>query len=328
MENYFMTTKSNETQLILDNNGIKITDINPDYINSSNFSLNLFGENLTELSNALNENFIRLAQNFYSTTQPINPVIGQRWLNKNDNITYMWIGKNWIQQSFDSSYDSFMFVKHNIGQTREFVLDEFVFNFTIKNIKLYNQDMNDVKFIIDPFDSRKIILKESGISTVYILVFHPRDRISNPLINKRMEYFTESGQTQFDITSILNGSDLNTLSVTLNDMMLRNNEFYVVNNILNIDGKIYRVRKNDKITVWMHGGSLTGYFTNLRIHTSGRESYIKIPKFFKKIISMEIYDIDEKVGVNPIETIEYDDYYYFEFLDKKNIIINAYTQII
>lgn len=319
---------TDNTQKIFDNDGNTVTYINPNYIDTDQFGLNLFGQNISDLSIALNENFIRLTQNFYSSTPPINPVIGQDWFNKDDNITYKWLGDNWVQMDKDVTYDSFMFVKYDVEDIQEFVLDEFVFNFTINNIKLYDQDFIDVKFIIDSFDSRKIILKGSNITTLYILVFHPKDRISNPFVNRKTEIFTQSGQTQFDIDSFLNGSDINTLSVALNGVMLKNNEFFVKNNVLNIDGMIYRVRTNDKLTVWLYGGSLTGYYTNFKIHTNRSESFLKIPKFFKNISTIEIIDIDEKITINPIETIEYDDYFYFEFLDKRNIIANVNARII
>jgi hypothetical protein len=318
----------NDTQKIVDIVGNTVTHISPTIIDGSVFSLNLFGEDVSELSNALNENFIRVTQNFYGETQPETPVLGQTWFNSNDNLTYRWLGENWVQVDIDTTYDSFMFVKYDVAEITEFVLDEFVFNFTIKNIKLYNQDLNDVKFIIDPFDSRTIILKESNVSILYIMVFHPKDRITNPFINRKMEIFTESGQTQYDINAFLNGSNINTLSVALNGVMLKNNEFVVSNNVLAINGKIYRVKQNDKLTVWLHGGSLSAYYSNLKIHTSRRETFLNIPKFFKEIVNLELIDVDEKVTINPIETIEYDDYFHFEFLDKKNVIANIHARII
>lgn len=316
------------TQKIVDSQNNVITYIQPDIINENNFSLNLFGEHTTDLYKALNNNFIKLVQNFYGDEQPINPIIGQNWLNKQDNILYKWYGNNWVQSERDNIYDAFMYVMYDIGNTKEFVLDEFVFNFTINNIKLYDQNMQDVKFIIDAFDSRKIILKQSNIDTLYILVFHPKDRITNPYINRKIEIYTESGQTQFDISAFLNENNLNTLSVSLNDIMLNNNEFYVVNNTLNIDGMIYRVRKDDKLSIWLYGGSLSGYYSNLFIHTNKRSNFLRIPQFFKNIVNIDIIDVDSKTNINPIEVLEFDDYINFEFLDLKNIKAKIYIRII
>ncbi len=316
------------TQKIVDSQNNLITYIQPDIINENNFSLNLFGEQTTDLYKALNNNFIKLVQNFYGDEQPINPIIGQNWLNKQDNILYKWYGNNWVQSERDNIYDAFMYVMYDIGNTKEFVLDEFVFNFTINNIKLYDQNMQDVKFIIDAFDSRKIILKQSNIDTLYIMVFHPKDRITNPYINRKIEIYTESGQTQFDISAFLNENNLNTLSVSLNDIMLNNNEFYVVNNTLNIDGMIYRVRKDDKLSIWLYGGSLSGYYSNLFIHTNKRSNFLRIPQFFKNIVNIDIIDVDSKTNINPIEVLEFDDYINFEFLDLKNIKAKIYIRII
>lgn len=316
------------TQKIVDSQNNLITYIQPDIINENNFSLNLFGEHTTDLYKALNNNFIKLVQNFYGDEQPINPIIGQNWLNKQDNILYKWYGNNWVQSERDNIYDAFMYVMYDIGNTKEFVLDEFVFNFTINNIKLYDQNMQDVKFIIDAFDSRKIILKQSNIDTLYIMVFHPKDRITNPYINRKIEIYTESGQTQFDISAFLNENNLNTLSVSLNDIMLNNNEFYVVNNTLNIDGMIYRVRKDDKLSIWLYGGSLSGYYSNLFIHTNKRSNFLRIPQFFKNIVNIDIIDVDSKTNINPIEVLEFDDYINFEFLDLKNIKAKIYIRII
>lgn len=316
------------TQKIVDSQNNLITYIQPDIINENNFSLNLFGEHTTDLYKALNNNFIKLVQNFYGEEQPINPIIGQNWLNKQDNILYKWYGNNWVQSERDNIYDAFMYVMYDIGNTKEFVLDEFVFNFTINNIKLYDQNMQDVKFIIDAFDSRKIILKQSNINTLYIMVFHPKDRITNPYINRKIEIYTESGQTQFDISAFLNENNLNTLSVSLNDIMLNNNEFYVVNNTLNIDGMIYRVRKDDKLSIWLYGGSLSGYYSNLFIHTNKRSNFLRIPQFFKNIVNIDIIDVDSKTNINPIEVLEFDDYINFEFLDLKNIKAKIHIRII
>lgn len=323
-----MVDDPNNTQRVVDVTGNTVAYVNPNIIDSLGFSFNIFGNNISELSNALNENFIKITQNFYSGDAPINPLIGQNWFNKNDSLTYKWVGSNWIQQNLDTTYDAFMFVKYNVADITEFVMDEFVFNFTMKNIVLYNQNLVAVKFIIDPFDSRKIILKDSNVDTLYIMVFHPNDRISNPIINKKIDFFTISGQTQFDLNSFLVGNNINTLSVSLNNTMLRNNEFTINNGILSINGSIYRVRRNDKLSVWMYGGSLGGYYTNFKIHTSDKSSFLKIPKFFKSIISMEIIDNDNKVSVNPIETVEYTDYVHFEFLSKKNLSVNLRVQII
>ena len=307
---------TNNTQPITDLNGNDITWINPNTIDDDKFSLHLFGHNVIDIADELNENYIRLVQNFYGIHQPINPIIGQTWFNQNDHMIYRWLGDNWVQTEYDKLFDVQIFIKIDIDES-EFILDESVFNFTIDNICIYNQDMDDVKFIIDPFDSKKIILKESNIVDLYIFVFHPKDRISNPKLNKKNEIYTLSGQTQFDIESILGGTNINSLSIDLNGILLKNNEFSIINNILTIDGLVYRVKNNDLLTIWKHGGSIGSYYSTWYININKPKSYIRLPKKFKTISSIEIIDIDSNSLINPISIDENDKYIQFNFLDYK-----------
>lgn len=323
-----MPTNTNETQIVTDVSDKTIAYIDPTIINQNKIAIDLIGEDISEMATTINDNFIKLMQTFYGESAPINPLDGQMWFNKNDNITYRYLNDSWNQVERDNTYDSFMYVMYDIEDVTEFVLDEFVFNFTIENIKLYNQEMRDVKFIIDPFDSRKIILKETNVTTLYILVFHPKDRITNPYKNRRVEYFTESNQTQFDIETFLNGSNVNTLTVDLNGVRLKNDEFSVSNNVVTIDGMIYRVRPNDKLTVWTHGGSLSSYYSNLHITVNARKDFLRLPKIFKDLDNIEIINKDDDTAINPIAIGEFDDYYHFEFLDRRLITANVKLRII
>ena len=313
-----MPTNQNETQSVQDLDGDTITYINPSLISTEKMSFNLFGQNTSDLATSLNENFIGIVQSFYGEVAPLNPLKGQEWLNATDNLKYIWGGENWVQNTPNVVFDSFLFIKEDITET-EFVIDESVFNFTIENIKLFNQEMKDIKFIIDPFDSKKIILKETNVTTLYILIFHPKDQITNPIINKKTELYATSGQTQFDIENFLVGTNINTLSVAINDVMIKNNEFSIVNNILTIDGMIYRVKNNDVITAWKHGGSLNAYYSTLHVSVDKRKDSITIPNFFKSIQTIELVDMDTKTIVNPINVEETEEYFKFELLDEKLI---------
>jgi len=317
----------NETQPVFALDGSTITYIDPSVVSTDKVSFNLLGQDTSDIAVVLNENFISLAQSFYGTTPPTNPLIGQQWLNATDDLRYVWRGNNWSQTSPDVSFDCFLYIKYDI-QVTEFVIDDTVFNFTINNIKLYNQDMKDIKFIIDPFDSKKIILKETNVTTLYIMVFHPKDRIANPFLNKKTEMYATSGQTQYDIENVLIGTDVSTLSISLNEVMLKNNEFSVVNNILTLDGMVYRIKENDKITIWRNGGSLSAYYSTLHIETDTRVDFLRIPKFFKSLANIELIDVDTKTVINPVNLDEEAEYYHFDFLDDKLVSSTAKIRII
>lgn len=237
---------------------------------------------------------------------------------------YQWDSKNWIQFSrVDYAHDSFMFVRHNTELVTEFVLDEFVFNFTLTNLLIFDQNMNAIKFIIDQFDSRKVILRDKGSHSLYMVVFHPKDIISNPNINKKVDIIATSGQTQFDVKTIIGDIALNTLSLTINDVLVKNNEFYIHNGIVNLNGMVYRVRNGDKVTIWQHGGSIGNYYGKLKLHMSGVSDILRIPKFFKHIETIEFHDTHHRTSISPMDTTTTEKYIEFEFLGSRNLAVEA-----
>jgi hypothetical protein len=58
-------------------------------------SLALFGKNFNGYGLLMNENFVKLLQNFSSATAPINPIEGQLWWNRAINELNVYDGANW-----------------------------------------------------------------------------------------------------------------------------------------------------------------------------------------------------------------------------------------
>lgn len=65
--------------------------------------LSLVGRNFTGFGEAVNENFIKLLENFANTNQPITPLIGQLWYDKSENKLKVFDGEN-----FQSAAGSFI----------------------------------------------------------------------------------------------------------------------------------------------------------------------------------------------------------------------------
>ena len=57
-------------------------------------------------------------------------------------------------------------------------------------------------------------------------------------------------------------------------------------------------------------------------------NYIKIPKFFKSLLHIELVDVDTKTVINPIDYSEEATYYYFEFLNDKRVSSTSKIRII
>jgi hypothetical protein len=58
-------------------------------------SLNLVGRNFPGYGLFVNENFIKLLENFSSTTAPTNPLVGQLWWDSTSRHLNVWQGTNW-----------------------------------------------------------------------------------------------------------------------------------------------------------------------------------------------------------------------------------------
>jgi hypothetical protein len=74
-----MTYKINKTD------GSLLTEIIDSAIDQSSTDLTLIGKNVTGYGEYLNENFIKLLENFASTTEPNNPIQGQIWFDVSEN---------------------------------------------------------------------------------------------------------------------------------------------------------------------------------------------------------------------------------------------------
>jgi hypothetical protein len=317
MNNVFLNN-NNKTQIIKDEDGNNIDAINPNTINKSAIGINLLGENLNTYANGLNENFIKIIQNFYGNNPPLKPLKGQKWLSKNDNMMYIWDGYTWKQLEENKIFDIKMIVREI--DSKEILIDDSVFKLGIENISIYDQDMNKIIFTFDPNNSERIFIKSPNIKLIYIIIFHPNDKVSNPYFNKKMELISEiNSQTQFDISEIMKGNVKSNISVKVNDDLITFNDFYIENNVLNLNGKIFNIKKNDVIKVWKYGGSLKKYNAELKIEFDEMTDVIRIPKFFEKIRSIKIIDKVNKSLIMPISVEDKINYYEILIMDKKKI---------
>jgi hypothetical protein len=74
-----MTYKINKTD------GSLLTDIIDSAIDTTATDLALIGKNVTGYGEYLNENFVKLLENFASTSEPNNPITGQIWFDVSEN---------------------------------------------------------------------------------------------------------------------------------------------------------------------------------------------------------------------------------------------------
>lgn len=66
--------------------GSTLITLNDGLVDSQVTSINLIGKNVSNFGDAQNENFVKLLENFASSTQPRRPLEGQIWFNKLDQV--------------------------------------------------------------------------------------------------------------------------------------------------------------------------------------------------------------------------------------------------
>jgi len=68
-------------------------------IDTQNTSIKLIGKNASGYGESINENFVHMLENFASNVQPINPLLGQLWFDKNLNKLKVFLGtsKGWLR---------------------------------------------------------------------------------------------------------------------------------------------------------------------------------------------------------------------------------------
>lgn len=74
--------------------GNELTKIPDGTFDTNSTSITLLGKNVTGFGDALNENFVKLLENFASTTPPENPIKGQIWFDTTNNRLNVYDGEN------------------------------------------------------------------------------------------------------------------------------------------------------------------------------------------------------------------------------------------
>jgi hypothetical protein len=75
--------------------GTLLTDLIDGQIDSNSTNLVLVGRNYTGFGEFLNENFIKLLENFANSAAPTNPLEGQLWWDKAEARLKLWDGSQW-----------------------------------------------------------------------------------------------------------------------------------------------------------------------------------------------------------------------------------------
>ena len=71
-------------------NGTLLASLPDQQVDSRSTSLVLIGKNYPSYGTSLNNNFVRLLENFANYVEPNSPMVGQLWFNTTDNKMYVY----------------------------------------------------------------------------------------------------------------------------------------------------------------------------------------------------------------------------------------------
>ena len=76
--------------------GSLLVDLIDGQIDTTSSDLTLIGRNYTGFGEVLNENFIKVLENFANTTAPANPIKGQLWYDSSENKLKIYNGTAFV----------------------------------------------------------------------------------------------------------------------------------------------------------------------------------------------------------------------------------------
>jgi hypothetical protein len=95
--------------------GAALTTIPDNTVNSTTTSITLVGKNYTGYGVFLNENYIKLLENFNNTTAPTSPLQGQLWFDSSNRILKVYTNNLW--KTLNTSYAAASAPNPNITET-------------------------------------------------------------------------------------------------------------------------------------------------------------------------------------------------------------------
>lgn len=83
--------------IVTTTNGTALATVPDNTVNVTTTSLALVGKNYSGYGSFLNENYVKLLENFSNSTAPTAPLVGQLWWDSTNTLIKVWTGATWKQ---------------------------------------------------------------------------------------------------------------------------------------------------------------------------------------------------------------------------------------
>ena len=167
--------------------GTLLVDLIDGILDTDTTDISLVGRNYTGFGEAVNENFIKLLENFANTNQPVAPLTGQLWYDKSENKLKVFDG-----ESFQSAAGSFLSESFPLGpipgDTWFSTIDKQFYLYTGEQWQLigpaFNETQGESGIVVESIDDQnlnKVTVLKLVINNSLMAVVSAREFIPNQL---------------------------------------------------------------------------------------------------------------------------------------------------
>jgi len=183
-------------------NGDALVTIEDGTVNSTATDLTLLGKNFPTYGLSLNQNFVKLLENFSSTDQPNYPLLGQLWYNSTDKSLYLY-----REGSLNNDWSNLSVIYKQDAEPTDVIQGDLWFDIATDQLKVYN---GGAWITVGPQTTSTGLLRVTGTNT-FILQIGGTDvftvdaagNVSKPF-NPTFQAFGRSGGTNFSTSSLIN----------------------------------------------------------------------------------------------------------------------------
>ncbi len=167
--------------------GTLLVDLIDGILDTDTTDISLVGRNYTGFGEAVNENFIKILENFANTNQPVAPLTGQLWYDKSENKLKVFDG-----ESFQSAAGSFLSESFPLGpipgDTWFSTIDKQFYLYTGEQWQLigpaFNETQGESGIVVESIDDQnlnKVTILKLVINNSLMAVLSAREFIPNQL---------------------------------------------------------------------------------------------------------------------------------------------------
>lgn len=176
-------------------NGDALVTVEDGTVDITSTDLSLVGKNYPTYGLALNQNFVKLLENFASADQPISPILGQLWYDSSNKMLYIY-----RQGAASNFWSKIANLQESASTPSDPFLGDLWFDTSSDQLKIYN---GTSWITVGPQTTSTGLLRVAGgnnftlqIGSTEVLAIDPSGRVNKPL-QPIVHAYGRSGSSNF-----------------------------------------------------------------------------------------------------------------------------------